>query len=274
MATDSAAFRERYGPWALVTGAASGLGKEFTRQLAERKLNIVAVDVQERALYDQVASLREHYGVEARALVVDLAGPEVLATIAQETSDLEVGLVANVAGLAHVGPFLDTPLAVLQRQLAVNCQTPLVLAYHFGQLMRTRRRGGLIFISSASAYQGTALVAHYAATKAYNLILAEGIWDELRACGVDVLGFSPGATNTPGFHSANPQYKAVSNMPYMEPEPTVAEALAALGKYPSKIAGRANRLAALLTSRALPRKRAIRLFGENMRKLYPHIPLK
>jgi hypothetical protein len=57
----------------------------------------------------------------------------------------------------------------------------------------------------------------------------------------------------------------------MEAEPTVAEALAALGKHPSKIAGRANRLAAILTSRALPRKRAIKLFGENMRKLYPHI---
>ena len=272
MAADTV-FYERYGPWALVTGAASGLGKEFTRQLAAHKLNILAVDIQQEALNAQVTSLREHYGVEARALLVDLAGPDVLATIAQETADLEVGLVANVAALAHVGPFLDTPLAVLQRQIVLNCQTPLTLAYHFGQLMRARRRGGLLFLSSASAYQGTALVAHYAATKAYNLILAEGIWDELRAFGVDVLALSPGATNTPGFHSANPQYKAVS-MPYMEPEPTVAEALAALGKRPSRVAGRANRFAAFLTSRVLSRERAIRLFGENMRKLYPHIPLK
>lgn len=267
-------FHEQYGPWALVTGAASGLGREFTEQLAARKLNILAIDIQQGALQEQVAHLSEQYGVEARALIVDLAGPDMLATIAQETADLEIGLVANVAALAHVGPFLDTPLAVLQRQVAVNCQTPLTLAYHFGQLMRTRRRGGLLFLSSASAYQGTALVAHYAATKAYNLILAEGIWDELRASDVDVLGFAPGATNTPGFHSADPQYKAVNKMPYMEAGPTVAEALAALGKRPSRVAGRSNRFAAFLTSRLISRKRAITLFGENMRKLYPHIPLK
>ena len=272
--TADLAFHEQYGPWAIITGAASGLGKEFTQQFAARKLNILAVDIQQGALQEQVAHLREQYGVEARGLVVDLAGPDVLANIAQETANIEVGLVANVAALSHVGPFLDTPLAILQRQIAVNCLAPLTLAYHFGQLMRARHRGGLLFVSSSSAYQGTALVAHYAATKAYNLILAEGIWDELRAAGVDVLGFAPGATNTPGFHSADPQYKSVGIMPYMEPESTVAEALAALGKKPSRVAGRSNRFAAFLTSRLMSRKQAITLFGVNMRKLYPHIPLK
>jgi short-subunit dehydrogenase len=135
--------------------------------------------------------------------------------------------------------------------------------------MRERQRGGIIFTSSASAYQGTALVANYAATKAYNLVLAEGLWDELRIAGIDVLGFAPGATNTPGFHSASPQYRSVSAMPYMEPAPTVAEALSALGRVPSHIAGRANRLAFLITSRLLARKQAISLVSDNMRKLYP-----
>ena len=262
-------FREHYGPWVLVTGAASGLGKEFTQQLAAQKLNIVAVDVQEEKLQEQVALLIQQYNIEVRSLVVDLAQPSFLDTIVQETNDIEIGLVANVAGLSYVGPLLDIPLDALQRQVGVNCYAPLTLAYHFGRSMRDRRRGGIIFVSSASAYQGTALVANYAATKAYNLILAEGLWDELRTAGVDVLGFAPGATNTPGFHSANPRYKSVT-MPYMEPGPTVAEALAALGKTPSTIAGRANRLAAFLTSRLMPRHQAIKLFGQNMRKLYPN----
>jgi short-subunit dehydrogenase len=264
-----ASFREKYGPWAVVTGAASGLGKEFTDQLASRQINIIAIDIQAEKLREQVAFLTKQHGVQARELVVDLAAPGFLETIKQATMDIEVGLVANVAGISYVGPLLDLPLDALQRQIAINCAAPLTLAYHFGHLMRQRRRGGIIFVSSSSAYQGTALVANYAATKAYNLILAEGLWEELRYAGVDVLGFAPGATNTPGFHTANPQYKAVT-MPYMEPGPTVAEAIAALGKTPSAIAGSGNRLAFFFTSRLLPRKRAVKLLGKSMRKLYPN----
>lgn len=262
-------FYEHYGPWALVSGAASGIGKEFARQLAAQKLNIIALDRQEDALQEQVLFLRQRYEVSVKRLLIDLAHPDFMETVIRETAGLEVGLLANVAGLSVVGTLLDSPLDLLQRQIAVNCYAPLTLTHHFGRFMRERRRGGIIFTSSTSAYQGTPLVTNYAATKAYNLILAEGLWDELAASGVDVLGFAPGATNTPGFHRDHPQHRSIP-MPYMEPGPTVAEAIAALGKTPSRIAGRSNRLAAFLTSRLLSRKRAIKLFGENMRKLYPH----
>jgi uncharacterized protein len=180
---------------------------------------------------------------------------------------VEVGLLANVAGHSYLGELLELPLEKLRAQIAVNCRAPLTLAHYFGRQMRQRRRGGIIFISSASAFQGTAMVANYAATKAYDLILAEGLWDELGPFGVDVLGFAPGSTNTPGFHKDNPRYKSI-RMPYMEPEPTVAEALAALGKMPSRVAGGSNRAAMFLTGRLLPRRRAIKLFGDNTRKLY------
>ncbi|GLV53495.1 short-chain dehydrogenase [Dictyobacter sp. S3.2.2.5] len=263
------AFQQRYGPWALVTGAASGLGKEFTNQLAAHQLNIVAIDIQPDKLQEQVEFLQREYGIQTKALVVDLSDPSFLADIQRGTEGLEIGLVANVAGLSSVAPLLDVPLETLQRQIAINCYAPLTLSHHFGRLMRERGRGGIIFFSSASALQGTALVTNYAATKAYNLILAEGLWDELSGSGVDVLGFAPGATNTPGFHHAQPRYKSVT-MPYMEATPTVAEAIAALGRTPSHIAGRGNRAAAILTTRILPRKQAIKLFGDNMRKLYPH----
>ncbi|GCE24432.1 SDR family NAD(P)-dependent oxidoreductase [Dictyobacter kobayashii] len=226
-------FQQRYGQWALVTGAASGLGKEFTNQLAARQLNIVAVDIQPDKLQQQVSFLQQQYGVQVKPLLVDLSDPAFLAPVQRETAELEIGLVANVAGLSSVGPLLDIPLETLQRQIAINCYAPLTLSHHFGRLMRERGRGGIIFFSSASALQGTALVTNYAATKAYNLILAEGLWDELRSSGVDVLGFAPGATNTPGFHHAKPRYTAIP-MPYMEAAPTVAEAIAALGHTPAE----------------------------------------
>lgn len=266
MATTST-FADQYGPWALVTGAASGLGKELTNQLASHKLQIIAVDIQEHALNEQVTLLQERYGVQALPVVLDLAQPDFLTHLLESVGEREVGLLANVAGISSVGPFLDTPLADLQQQIRINCLASMMLSHSFGQQMRQRGRGGIIFFSSASAYQGTALVANYAATKAFNLILAEGLWDELRAAGVDVLGFAPGATNTPGFHKDRPRYQAVS-MPYMEAAPTVAEAIAALGKTPSRVAGTSNRAAAFLTGRLLRRASAIKLFGKNMRKIY------
>jgi short-subunit dehydrogenase len=266
MATNPA-WAEKYGPWAIVTGAASGLGKEFASQLAAQQLNIIAVDIQEQPLNEHISFLQETYGITAIPAIVDLAQTDFLDVLTKVVGEKEVGLLANVAGLSYVGEFLDLPLANLQKQISVNCLAPMTLSYHFGQQMRQRGRGGIIFISSASAYQGTALVANYAATKAFNLILAEGLWDELRAAGVDVLGFAPGATNTPGFHKDNPQYKAVA-MPYMEAGPTVAEAIAALGKTPSKVAGSNNRRATFLTGRVLSRTQAIKLFGNSMRKIY------
>jgi short-subunit dehydrogenase len=237
--TTHPAWREKYGPWALVTGAASGLGREFAMQLAASHLDIIAVDIQEELLNEHVAFLQQTYGVMTVPAVVDLASDGFLEQIKAVVGEREVGFLANVAGISSVCEFLDTPLVRLQKQVSVNCMAPMMLSYYFGQQMRQRGRGGILFISSASAYQGTALVAHYAATKAYNLILAEGLWDELRSAGVDV-----------------------------EAGPTVVEALAALGKTPSRIAGSGNRRAALLTGRFMSRKQAILLFGRSMRKVY------
>lgn len=264
-------FAERYGPWALVTGAASGLGAECATQLAARGLHLLLLDLQADPLHTLAERLHASSGVETRPLVADLATPDFLQQVSAASDGLEVGLVANVAGLSQVGYFLDIPLEAMQRSVAINCQAPLALARHFLPTMVARGRGGIIFFSSASAFQGTPLVANYAATKAYNHILGEGLWDELRGTGVDVLAFAPGATDTPGFREASPRPERVGGMRVMEPEPTIAEALAALGKTPSHIAGRSNRLAALLTSRLMSRRRAIATFGASMRRLYPHL---
>lgn len=264
-----AAFRARYGPWALVTGAAQGLGAEFARQLAARGLRLVLVDCEAAPLAERVGELKASHGVELEAVVVDLSGPDFLASLGPLLDDLEIGLLVSSAARSPIGRFLEQPLPELDAVLQLNCRAPLVLSHELGHRMLSRGRGGLILVSSLSGRRGTPLVAHYAATKAYNQILGEGLWAELREQGIDVLALAPGVTDTPGFERSQPERNSLPGRLVQDCPAVVAEALGALGRTPSLVPGRANRLASLVLERLLPRRAAIRLLGDNMRKLYP-----
>ncbi len=261
-------FLSQYGPWALVSGAAMGLGAEFARQLAARGLNLVLVDVQSEALNATSAAISAQSGVELRPLVCDLATPAGLAAVIEAAATLEVGLLVNNAGVSALGHFLDVPLEKHQRILALNTRAPLTLAHHFGQKMRARRRGGIIFVSSASAMVGTSYVSAYSASKAFNLNLGEALWQELHPFGVDVLASVVGATDTPGWRAEIPDPQAKTWPPVMRAEDTVRETLAALGQTPSFYPGAQNRLAMFITTRLMSRPAAVRLVGAEMRKRY------
>jgi short-subunit dehydrogenase len=259
-------FADRYGPWALVAGASEGLGAEFGRQLAARGLRVILVARRAAALRALAAEITAAHGVEARPLALDLARPDLGAAVAAATVGLEIGLYVHNAAFAPVGPFLDRSAEDHERVLAVNCRAPALLAHALGRAMRARGRGGIILMSSLAAFQGSALLAHYTATKAYNLVLAEGLWDELRPAGVDVLASCAGATRTPGYLTT---VKAPSRVaPVMDPGPVVAETLAALGRQPSVIPGAGNKLAAAIMRRLFTRRRAIRIMSETARAMY------
>jgi short-subunit dehydrogenase len=168
------------------------------------------------------------------------------------------------AALSLIGGFLDHPIERHLEELDLNCRAPLVLAHHFAAPMRERGRGGIVLMSSLAGSQGSPNIAHYAATKAYDLVLAEGLWGELRAAGVDVLACRAGATRTPGYLAGLPPGRGAA--PHeQEPEAVVREALAALGRGPSVIPGRVNRVAAFAMQRLLPRRSAVRLMGRTTR---------
>jgi len=261
-------FAARYGPWALVTGAARGLGAEFSRQIASRGVNVAMVDMRPDELEQTARQVREGSSRDVRTIVADLSSPEFIDTIRKATADLEVGLLVSNAAFGPVGPFAGGSLEDKLRTIAVNVQAPLLLAHEFAAQMAGRQRGGIILLSSASALQGSAYVANYAATKAYNLILAEGLWEELRAQGVDVLGLMPGTTRTPGLADSNPKLERTRLAYVMEMEPVVTEALDALGRRPSHIAGRVNRLTFFITGKLMPRKKSIEAQGKVLRDLY------
>ena len=146
----------------------------------------------------------------------------------------------------------------------MNCRAPLTLAYVLGLPMIKRKRGGILLMSSLGGAQGTAMIVNYTATKAYNRLLAEGLWDELRGQGVDVLTCCPPAVSTPGYLASAPK----GPMAVMTPSAVVSETLAALGKGPVIIPGWTYRLANIVMQRLLPRTSTIKLMGRVTRGMY------
>jgi short-subunit dehydrogenase len=263
------AFAQKYGPWGVVAGASEGLGAALAREVAARGLNVILLARRAAELEDVAARLRAEHRVEVRTAAVDLGEADVLARVETSTRDLEVGLLVYNAAFSKIGPFLEQDVASKLKMLDVNCRAPLLLADHFGRAMAARGRGGILLMSSLAGFQGSALVSVYAATKAFNTVLGEGLWDELRGTGIDVLPFVAGATTTPNYLKTEPTKGGAFAPPLMGPGAVAREALDALGCGPRAVAGGANRLALFVMERFLPRRQRVAMMGRAMRRLYP-----
>ncbi len=192
-------FRHRYGPWALVVGGSDGLGAAFADELAARGLDLVLVARRRAVLDDAADRIRRTHGVAVRAMATDAAAADAAVAIARSTADLDVGLVVCNAANAPAGAFVDLTPAELDGMLDLNCRLVAHLAHTFGRRLAERGRGGIVLLSSMAGLQGSARVAHYAATKAYLRVLAEGLWTELAPLGVDVVACCPGRVRTPTY---------------------------------------------------------------------------
>lgn len=258
-------FKHKYGPWALVTGGAQGMGAAFARAIGAHGINLLLLDREQALLQATESELRDELGVDVVSVCTDLAKPEFMQHLLHAAGDRDVGLVVACAATGHVGPFAETPLNKMLDSVAVNVNAPLILSRHYCEAMIARGRGGIILFASSAAYQGTPYVSNYAATKAYNLSLGEGLWYELRNQGVDVLSISPGATNTSGFRSANPKLKEGQKVKgVMLPEETAAAALKALGSRPSARPSFRDELETFFMSRVLNRRKAVSIIGDKI----------
>lgn len=236
-------FRERYGPWALVAGASDGIGECFARAIADEGVNLLLLARRAEKLEGLATALRAKHGIEARTLAVDLTAPDLDAKVLAATRDLEIGLLVYNAGAVHgAAAFHDLPVDHALGLVALNCTGPVLLAHRFGGRMRERGRGGIVLMGSLISFAGSAFVATYSATKAFDRILAEGLWHELRPHGVDVLGAIAGATKTPSMLASSPSFADYPGA--MQPEEVARGALAFLGRGPIWVAGDANRATA------------------------------
>jgi len=218
-------FAERYGPWALVTGASSGIGREFARQVAARGLNVVLVARRAERLAALADELAMRHAIDTRVAAVDLCRDDFLDLVRAATVGLEVGLLVNSAGFSRTGPFLDMDRDEIQRMLNLNVRAPVLLTREYGPAMRARQRGGVVMVASVTGFVGTPLWALYSATKAFDLHFGEALAAELRRDGVDVLALAPGTTRTEFLDGAG-----INDFMGMEAADVVGHALARLGR--------------------------------------------
>lgn len=244
---------DRFGPWAVVTGASSGIGREFAHQIADSGINVVLVARRLAALQDLGAVLSRAYGVDSRAVGVDLSDPGSLTPIAEATDDIDVGLLISNAGTALPGALVGSDLQAQRAILRLNTAAHLGLTHHFGARLARRGRGGIVLVSALGAVHGVPYMAHTAATKAYITSLGAGLHGELAKQGVHVTVLHPGPTRTPalGDLGLDPDKMPISPM---APDVCAREALRALERNRANcIPGRINRMTAALVPAAITR---------------------
>jgi len=252
----------QFGPWALVTGASSGIGKEFARQIAASGINVVLVARREALLAELGRAISQEFDVQYRALAMDLSQEGFIAGLADATHDIDIGLVVSNAGTANPGEFLKLDRHLLQATLRLNTMAHLDISHHFGAKLAKRRRGGLILVGAMGAENGIPRIANDGGAKAYVHSLGEALHYEFKPLGVYVTVLAVGITNTEVLEKFGFDPKTMPMKP-MSVEQCVSEGLSGLLKNRSRIIpGRLNRIMNALVPASLARKMEADMIGK------------
>jgi short-subunit dehydrogenase len=266
-------FLRKYGPWALVTGAAraEGLGYSFARHLAGRGFNLVLADIAGEELAERAAELQAKYLVKVRPIVLDLGDEDFLGALLAQTADIAVGLlICNHMWTPKNTPtIMEMDLASHMAMLDINARSYTALVHAYGRPMVERAQGGIVIVTSGAGLQTTPYTGAYSANKAYQRSLGEALWYELQGSGVDVLVAAPGLLATQGDALAGYPQWMIS-----DPDPVAVATLDALGREgPVLIPGLVNKTVMFAQTRLLPRRLAMENVGRIMADglLKPHV---
>jgi uncharacterized protein len=250
------AWRNR---WALVTGASAGIGVALAKELASAGVHLLLTARRLDRLEELGRTLGEKYGVQTGIFAADLAQPDAPAKIFEFTAqkDLEIDLLINNAGFGQYGELPQIGTHRLLDMVQVNCAAIVHLTRLFLPGMVERRRGDVLILASTAAFQAVPYISTYAATKAFDLLFAEGLAEEMRPYGIRVCALCPGSTESE-FHAVAGQERFTSKN--METAEKVARtgltALAAGKSY--VISGLGNYLGAQ-SERFVPRRWVTRI---------------
>ncbi len=257
-------YQSKYGPWAIVTGASSGIGEEIARQLANCGLNLILVARSARKLDKMVIDLSKENNIQVKALPADLSSDEGTSAVIAATEGMPIGLLVASAGFGTSGSFLHTSIHEEVQMVRVNCESLLVLTHHYAQVFAQQQRGGIILLSSMLGFHGAPLAANYGASKAYVQSLAEALSVELKSKGVDVLAAAPGPVKTGFENRANMQMGMT-----MTPAQVGVPILKALGKKGTVLPGLLTKLL-VYTLRTAPRWGRVRIMKQVMGGMTKH----
>lgn len=252
-------LKGRYGEWALVTGATSGIGRALVQRLAGEGMNIITVARTRDALEAQARELEAAHKVTVRPVVADLTTPAGTAAVIAATGDVEVGVLVPCAAIESSGYFVDTPIERHRAMLQMDVISPMELVHHYGARMASRRRGAILLVSSMSGWMAQPYMAHYGAAKAYVLSLGDSLHLEMKDKGVDVSVLSPGPTDTPMAAGTGIDFASMG-MAIMSPADVANAGLDALGAGADAVPGARNKMMAFMMTRMMPRALAGSMF--------------
>lgn len=195
------------GRWAVVTGASAGIGWEIAKLLATDGAHLVLVARRRQRLEELAASLQQQHGTQTEIFAADLAESAAREMLLQFTREkgIAVDLLVSNAGFGAYGEFWRIPLGRQLEMIQVNVAATVHLAHLFLPQMIERQRGDILIVASTAAFQAVPYITTYAATKAFDLLFAEGLAEEVRRYGVRVCALCPGSTHT--------EFRQVSGQP-------------------------------------------------------------
>ena len=194
-------IKEWNGEWALVTGASAGIGKALAVELARGGTNLVLTARRRDRLETLANELSSTYRIKCETVTADLTQASAPGEIFRFTKDkgLQIELLVNNAGFGQYGELHTVEVERLLEMVQVNCSAVLHLTRLFLPEMVARRNGDVLIVSSVAAFQAVPYISTYAATKVFDLFLAEGLAEEMKPFGVRVSALCPGTT-TSEFH--------------------------------------------------------------------------
>jgi short-subunit dehydrogenase len=254
------------GKWALVTGASAGIGAALAEELARGGTNLVLTARRRERLEELAQKLEAAHKIQTKIFVADLTLADAPETIFQFTKGqgIEIELLVNNAGFGAYGEFPTVEPRKLTDMVQVNCAAVVHLTRLYLPEMVARKHGDVLIVASTASFQSVPYISTYAATKAFDLLFAEGLAEEMKPYGVRVCALCPGSTESEFAEVAGQAHIAATRANRETAEKVARTGLRALAAGKTYvISGLGNYLGVLgqrLVSRRLVARVAARMF--------------